>query len=86
MSRAFVKESDADPVELPDRPVSAHPNLVTTDGLAAIERETARFESAYAAAIAAADKAAMAAAQRELRYWRARRASAQAIEPPADHS
>ena len=38
MSRAFVRESDADPGPLPDRPISPHPNFVTRRGLAAIER------------------------------------------------
>ena len=38
MSRAFVKESDgAEALELPDRPISEHPNLVTPQGLAQIE-------------------------------------------------
>jgi len=86
MSRAFVKESDADTIELPDRPVSAHSNLVTAEGLAAIERELARHDAAHAAAVAAADKSAIAAAQRELRYWTARRTTAQVIAPPADKS
>ena len=86
MSRAFVKESDADLVELPDRPVSRHPNLVAPAGLAAIEREVARPHAAHAAAVGAADKAAIAAAARELRYWSARRASAEVVEPPAETS
>jgi transcription elongation GreA/GreB family factor len=86
VSRAFVKESDADAIDLPDRPVSPHPNLVTPAGLAAIERELARYHAAHAAAVAAADKAAIDAAQRELRYWSARRASAQLVEPSADKS
>jgi transcription elongation GreA/GreB family factor len=86
VSRAFVKESDADAIELPDRPISPHPNLVTPAGLAGIERELARFHAAYATAVAAADKAAIGAAQRELRYWSTRRASAQVVEPTADKS
>lgn len=84
MSRAFVKESDAEPIELPERPVSAHPNFVTPEGLAAIERELARLHAVHAAAMAADDKAAIATALRDLRYFTARRASAQVIEPPAD--
>ena len=86
MSRAFVKETDADAAALPARPVSPHPNLVTLEGLAAIEGEVARYHAAHAAAVAAADKPAIAAAARELRYWSARRASAQLAEPPADNS
>jgi transcription elongation GreA/GreB family factor len=80
MSRAFIKESDADAIELPDRPVSEHPNFVTAAGLAAIERELARLDAAHTAAVAAGDKAAIAAVRRDLRYWTARRASAQVIE------
>jgi hypothetical protein len=38
MSRAFVKEVESEAVDLPDRPVSTHPNLVTAEGLAAIDR------------------------------------------------
>jgi hypothetical protein len=37
MSRAFVRNSDADPEPLPDRPISPHPNFVTRHGRAAIE-------------------------------------------------
>ena len=41
MSRAFVREPDADPGPLPDRPISPHPNFVTRRGLAAIEPKAA---------------------------------------------
>jgi hypothetical protein len=38
MSRAFVRERDTDTVvDLPDRPVSEHPNNVTEAGMAQIE-------------------------------------------------
>ena len=84
MSRAFVKEVEHEIEDLPDRPVSTHPNLVTAEGLAAIERTLSRFESANKAAIAKNDRTAMAATQRELRYWNARRSTAQVVEPPAD--
>jgi transcription elongation GreA/GreB family factor len=86
MSRAFVKETDAAPVDLPDRPVSAHPNFVTPEGLAAIEHELTRLDAALKAATATDDQAAIAAVQRDLRYWRTRRASAQVIEPSEDKS
>jgi transcription elongation GreA/GreB family factor len=81
MSRAFVKESDIDSVDLPDRPVSPHPNFVTADGLAAIEGALLRYGAAHRIAIKKDNKAAIAVARRELRYWTARRASAQVIEP-----
>ena len=86
MSRAFVKEVEHEIEDLLDRPVSTHPNLVTAEGLAAIERTLSRFESANKAAIAKNDRTAMAATQRELRYWNARRSTAQVVEPAADKS
>ncbi|MEA2898390.1 MAG: hypothetical protein QOJ84_4005 [Bradyrhizobium sp.] len=84
MSRAFVKDADADAVEdLPDRPVSEHPNDVTAEGLAQIEAAYAAAQAAHAAAQAAGDRAAMAQASRDLRYWSARRATARVV-PDAD--
>ncbi len=86
MSRAFVKEIEPEIDELPDRPVSMHPNLVTAQGLAAIERTLSRFAAANKAAVAKNDRTAIAATQRELRYWNARRSSAQVVEPADDKS
>ena len=83
MSVAFTKEGDSEAAaaDLPDRPVSSHPNLVTAEGLAAIEAALSDARRAYAAAQASggveADRTAMARATRELRYWTARRATAQ---------
>jgi hypothetical protein len=51
MSRAFLKEVEYEINDLPDRPVSTHPNYVTAEGLAAIERTLSRFEAANKAAI-----------------------------------
>jgi transcription elongation GreA/GreB family factor len=84
MSRAFVNEDNYVDA-LPDRPVSEHPNLVTERGLALIEEalETARRE--YGEAQAAGDREALAKAGRELRYWNARRGSAQ-VRTPAPES
>ena len=85
MSRAFVKEPDGETFEaLPERPVSEHPNFVTAEGLAQIERAMAAAEAAQAGAVRAEDKAAIAAAQRDLRYWTARRSTAQVVEPAGD--
>jgi len=87
MSVAFTKEGDSEAfaADLPDRPISSHPNLVTADGLAQIETELASARAAYAAAQSAGgaadgDRTAMARATRDLRYWSARRASAQLLE------
>ena len=85
MSRAFVKEVEYKINDLADRPVSMHPNYVTAEGLAAIERTLGRFEAANKAAIAK-NRTAMAATQRELRYWIARRSTAKVVEPTADKS
>lgn len=83
MSRAFVRESDGDGGdELPERPVSEHPNLVTAEGLAAIDAELTRLVADLAAA--GDDRAAQARLNRDLRYWRARRATAEMIPPPSD--
>ena len=81
MSRAFVKEPDGLAAfdELPERLVSEHPNLVTEEGLAQIEAEVARLSRAYADAQAAGDRAALNVAARDLRYWTARRASAELV-------
>ncbi len=86
MSRAFVKEGENDTAELPDRPISPHRNFVTEAGLAAIEAALGRFEAAHRAATDKGDAGAAAAALREVRYWRARRASAEVVKPLADKS
>ena len=90
MSVAFTREEDleATAADLPDRPISPHPNLVTANGLAQIETELASAKVAYAAAQAKgsieADRTAMARATRDLRYWSARRSNAQLVAAEAD--
>jgi transcription elongation GreA/GreB family factor len=86
MSRAFVKETENETAELPDRPISPHRNFVTEAGLAAIEAALDRFEAAHRAARDQGDREGTAAALREVRYWRARRASAEVVKPQADKS
>ncbi|MEO6340471.1 MAG: transcription elongation factor GreA [Caulobacteraceae bacterium] len=89
MSVAFTKEQDSEAAaaDLPDRPISTHPNLVTPSGLAQLDAALAEARAAYAAAQASggieADRTAMARATRDLRYYGARRASARLIEPAA---
>lgn len=89
MSVAFTRDEDheAAAANLPDRPVSAHPNLVTPAGLAQLEAAFAEARAAYTAAQAEGsvsdDRTAMARATRDLRYYTARLASAQRIEPVA---
>ena len=87
MSVAFTREEDLESqaADLPDRPISPHLNLVTASGLAAIEQALAEAREAYATARAAGDistdRTPMARATRDLRYWSARRATAQLSEP-----
>lgn len=84
MSRAFVKEPEGGEVfeDLPDRPISEHPNLVTAEGLARMEDTLTRLHKEHAAAQADGDKAALAHTSRELRYWTARRSTAQVMAAP----
>ena len=86
MSRAFVKEQDQAQglAELPDRPISAHPNLVTAEGLVAIEAALALAQGDYERAKAGGDRHQIAVAGRELRYWSARRSTADIVAPPTD--
>jgi transcription elongation GreA/GreB family factor len=87
MSRAFVREQDIDSVEtLPDRPVSEPPNFVNEAGLARIDAAMAEARTAHGLAQAASDRAAMASAARELRYWSARRVTAQIVAASRDIS
>jgi transcription elongation GreA/GreB family factor len=84
MSRAFVKEAEDKVEDFPDRAISRHRNLVTSEGFAQIEEALARFERAHLEASSSNDAHAAAAAMREIRYWRARRASAEVIRPPTE--
>lgn len=87
MAVAFTREEDyeSQAADLPDRPISPHPNLVTATGLADIERELASARAAYSGAQVqggvSADRTAMARATRDLRYWSTRRANAQLTDP-----
>jgi hypothetical protein len=50
MSRAFVREQDIAAIEeLPDRPISKHPNDVTSEGASQIDAELAAVRTAYEA-------------------------------------
>jgi transcription elongation GreA/GreB family factor len=85
MSRAFVKDDDGGigNEDLPDRLISGHANLVTPEGLAQIEAEVARFSGDYATAQMAADRLALQRISRDLRYWTARRSTAEVPPNPA---
>ena len=80
MSRAFVNE-DSFVQQLPDRPISKHPNLVTERGLALIEKQLEAVRREYGEAQAVGDRETLAKAGRDLRYWNARRSTAQVRAP-----
>lgn len=82
MSSAFVKDVDETFDELPDRPISPHPNFVTPEGLAAIEAALTRLQQERAHVQSSNDRAALATLSREVRYWTSLRASAQVVARP----
>jgi transcription elongation GreA/GreB family factor len=83
MSVAFVREESAEAAQeitLPERPISAHPNLVTRSGLKALERATAESGEALNAAQAIEEPnergRAVEFVARDARYFSERLASA----------
>jgi transcription elongation GreA/GreB family factor len=86
MSRAFVRENDGAevPQDVPERPVSSHPNFVTARGLQQIESRIHELDAAREAPKRSEDKDALARVDRELRYWQQRKASAKLVEPEAE--
>ena len=90
MSVAFTKEESAETASetlLPDRPISAHPNLVTAAGLKDLEAQLAHAREAYEAATAIEDvnerRRQAASPQRDARYFTARLRTAQLMPDPA---
>ena len=84
MSRAFVRETEAEVIELPDRPISPDPNFVTPSGLEKIDARVHELNAARDAAVATEALEMLPGIDRELRYWRQRRDSARVVEPSAD--
>jgi transcription elongation GreA/GreB family factor len=62
-----------------DRPISPHPNLVTREGLELIETTLGRLRRERSVALGADDHASQARIERDLRYWVARRSTAQVV-------
>ena len=85
MSVAFRRESDEEHKEPRfELPIPPGPNLVTAAGLRLAESRVAELEAQVAAET---DELALAEAQRSLRYWRTRLATAElAPPPPADEA
>jgi len=90
VSRAFVKEDDANtpPETLPDIAVPPPPNPVTARGLRLIEDAVRDLETRLQApephGAQEPDPAELADLRRRLRYWTARRRTAQVTRAPAD--
>ncbi|MBZ9795751.1 transcription elongation factor GreA [Mesorhizobium sp. ES1-4] len=83
MSRAFTREEDSENAiaGVGERPVSPHRNLVTERGLAQIEDNLADLRDVLAKAERKADRERIAVVSRDLRYWTARRESAELSVP-----
>ena len=93
MSVAFTKEDSAETAsetQLPDRPISEHPNLVTADGLKALERQLANAQAAIAASSGIDDvnekRRQQALPLRDARYLAERVRTAQVIDAPTSHA
>jgi transcription elongation GreA/GreB family factor len=88
MSRAFTREEDSENAiaGIGERPISPHRNLVTERGLAQIEDNLTDLRDILAKAERKADRERIAVVSRDLRYWTARRESAElsAPEPGSD--
>ena len=86
MSRAFTRQEDSEAAiaDIGEKPVSSHRNLVTRSGLALIDGEIAVLRERLARAEAAGERETIALVSRDLRYWNARRETAELIEPEAN--
>jgi transcription elongation GreA/GreB family factor len=91
MSVAFTREESAEAaaaVELPDRPISPHPNLVTQSGLEALDAAMAAARAAYHAAQRIENlnerRNAVAASSRDMRYFSERLRTAQLMPDPVE--
>ncbi|KGI76986.1 GreA/GreB family elongation factor [Oleiagrimonas soli] len=85
MSRAFVKESDTPAgSELPERPISPHPNYVTPSGLAQLRAGLDEAQARKQALAAEGDdmeaKAELKALERDLRWLESRVGSARVVD------
>jgi transcription elongation GreA/GreB family factor len=92
MSVAFTREESAETaaaVELPDRPISPHLNLVTQSGLMALDAAMAAARAAYHTAQQIEDlnerRNAVAAASRDMRYFAERLRTVQLMPDPVEH-
>ena len=89
MSRGFVKEDDLEHAgtDVPERQISQHPNYVTVNGYAQLEKLAAELEKQYKLLSAKKEDAAaiaqLAAINRDLRYMASRLEHALITKPDA---
>jgi transcription elongation GreA/GreB family factor len=92
MSVAFTREESAETaaeLQLPDRPISPHANLVTASGLKALEAAMAEARAAYGASQRSEDlnerRRASASAVRDMKYLVERLRTAQLVSSSLDN-
>lgn len=92
MSVAFTKEESSETAAetlLPDRPISAHPNLVTLTGLKQLQAELDEARAAYEAANTIEDvnerRRQQASPLRDARYFAERVRTAELLPDPTSH-
>ena len=87
MSRGFVKEDDLEHAgtDLPERPVSSHPNYVTPEGLRQLKNKANELDKERTTLVSIKDdeaaKQKLAIVDRDLRYLSARLEQAILVEP-----
>jgi transcription elongation GreA/GreB family factor len=90
LSVAFTKEDSAETAsetQLPDRPISPHPNLVTETGLNVLQSQLQQAQNAYEATLKIEDvnerRRQAALPLRDVRYFSARLRTAKVIPSPS---
>ncbi len=87
MSRGFVKEDDLElaGTDLPERPISEHPNYVTPTGLAQLEAQVEALSAKHSSLSPQSEDPSisqqLAVIERDLRYFKARLEQAILVEP-----
>lgn len=85
MSRAFTREDDNEAIaDIGERPISSYRNLVTEHGLRKIEKTLAELHEELGQAERRGERERIATISRDLRYWTARRETAELSVPEPD--
>jgi transcription elongation GreA/GreB family factor len=90
MSRGFVKEDDLElaGTDIPERPISEHPNYVTPNGLKQLEQMVEALSNEHKALLPENEDATasqkLASIERDLRYYEARLEQAVLVSPTSE--